>query len=98
MVVDDLWAAAATAAAQRRGRVSSEERCGDAMVMSHVEDTWEGRRTQRGLALACGFLRLLVADHLSTWHLTTFLQQTTSMGGGGSPALLTPFLHGKSSQ
>ena len=39
-----------------------------------------------GFALACGFLLLLVADHLSTWHLTTFLQQTTSMGGGGSPA------------
>ena len=29
-----------------------------------------GRRTQRGLALACGFLRLLVAD-LCTWHFFT---------------------------
>ena len=88
MVVDDLCGC--SCCCERRGRVSTEE---DKRRAHGVEvlllARWSrvlGRLTQRGFALACGFLLLLVADHLSTWHLTTFLQQTTSMGGGGSPA------------
>tara|TARA_B100000795_G_scaffold79818_1_gene57266 strand:+ start:98 stop:259 length:162 start_codon:yes stop_codon:yes gene_type:complete len=40
-----------------------------------------GRRTQRGLALACGFLRLLVVV-LCTWHLFRAFS-TTTVGVGG---------------
>ena len=56
-----------------------------------------GRLTQRGFALACGFLLLLVADHLSTWHLRPFFNRQLQWAGGAVRRDYI-FLHGKSSQ